>query len=102
MRGRERGVTYLELVATAAIVMILASAVLPLTRVTNKRMRELELRRSLRTMRTSIDRYNADVVAGKICGTDLKLNSDGYPSDLEVLVKGINVCGTPGKKQKYL
>ena len=37
--------TYLELIATAAIVMILAAAILPLARVTVTRQREIELRR---------------------------------------------------------
>ena len=52
-----RGVTYLELVATATIVLILASAILPLGRVAVKRQREIELRRALRELRGGIDRY---------------------------------------------
>jgi general secretion pathway protein G len=102
MRTDERGITYLELVATAAIVMILASAVLPLTRITHKRMQEIELRRALRTIRNGIDAYAKAAVDGKVCGTDLKLNNDGFPADLEVLVKGVNWCGMPNKKLKFL
>ncbi len=97
-----RGVTYLELVATAAILMILASAILPLARVTTKRTRELELRRSLREIRTAIDRYHLAVEQGAIGGTDVKLGSEGYPPDLETLVKGVNRVGAVGKKLKYL
>ena len=62
MRDRAiRGVTYLELLATAAILMILASAILPLGRVAQKRHDEIELRRALRTMRRAIDQYKAAV-----------------------------------------
>ena len=44
--GVERGVTYLELIAVAAIVGILAAAILPLARVSVTRQREIELRRA--------------------------------------------------------
>lgn len=98
----EAGVTYLELVATAAILMILAGAMLPLGKVTVKRTRELELRRALREMRTAIDRYKAAVDQGQIGGSDVKLGSEGYPPELETLVKGVNRVGSIGKKLKFL
>jgi len=99
---RDRGFTYLEMIATATILMILASAVLPLARVTYKRQRELELRRALREIRTAIDKYKQEVDAGQIGGTDVRLGSEGYPPELETLVKGVNRVGTPGKKLKFL
>jgi general secretion pathway protein G len=100
---RERGVTYLELVAVAAIVTILASAVLPLGRVAVKRQRELELRRSLREVRTAIDRYKLAVDQGQIGGTAVKLGSEGYPEDLESLVKGVTRVGAAAdRKLKFL
>ena len=102
MANRERGVTYLEMVATAGIVMILASAILPLARVTVKRQREIELRRALREIRTAIDKYHAAVEAGQIGGTDLKLGSEGYPPELETLVKGVNQVGKLDHKLKFL
>ena len=98
----ERGVTYLELVATAGIVLILASAVLPLSRVVVKRQKEIELRRALRQMRTAIDAYHTAVENGLIGGVDLKLGSDGYPEDLDVLVEGVSQLGTLGQKLKFL
>jgi general secretion pathway protein G len=97
-----RGVTYLELVATAAIVMILASAIMPLARVTYTRQREIELRRALREIRTAVDRYHLAVEQGAIGGTDVKVGSEGYPPDLEVLVKGVNRVGAIEKKLKFL
>ena len=102
MAARERGITYLELVATAAIVMILASAILPMGRVAVQRQREIELRRELRQMRDAINRYKLAVDQGQIGGTDVKLGSEGYPPELETLVKGVNRVGTVDRKLKFL
>jgi general secretion pathway protein G len=99
---RSRGVTYLELVATAAILMILASAILPMGRVAVQRQREIELRRELRVMRDAINRYKLAVDQGQIGGTDVKLGSEGYPEDLETLVKGVKRVGTVDRKLKFL
>jgi len=95
-------VTYLELIATAAILMILASAILPLGRVAHIRNEEIELRRELRTLRRAIDRYKEAVDAGVIGGTDVKLGSEGYPPDLDTLVDGVNRVGTVDRKIKFL
>jgi len=99
---RSRGVTYLELIATATILMILASAILPMGRVAVQRQREIELRRELRTMRRAIDQYKLAVEQGQIGGTDVKLGSEGYPEDLEILVKGVRRVGTVDRKLKFL
>ena len=99
---RSRGITYLELVATAAILGILASAILPLGRVAVRRQREIELRRELRTMREAINRYKNAVDQGQIGGTDVKLGSEGYPPDLETLVKGVRRVGAVDRKLKFL
>jgi general secretion pathway protein G len=101
--GREqRGFTYLELVATAAIIMIMASAIMPMARVTRKRQKEIELRRELRILRTAIDEYKKMVDAGRIGGMDVKLGSEGYPPTLEILVEGVSPVGTVDKKLKFL
>jgi general secretion pathway protein G len=99
---RCRGVTYLELVATATILMILASAILPMGRVAVQRQREIELRRELRKMRQAVDLYKQAVDQGQIGGTDVKLGSEGYPPDLETLVKGVNRVGALDRKLKFL
>jgi general secretion pathway protein G len=100
--GREAGFTYLEMVATAAILMILASAILPLARVTRTRQKEIELRRQLRVLRTAIDDYKKGVDSGKIGGPDVKVGSEGYPPDLETLVEGVSQVGTVDRKLKFL
>jgi general secretion pathway protein G len=95
-------VTYLELLATAAILLILASAILPLGRVAQRRHDEIELRRGLRIMRRAIDQYKAAVDQGLIGGTDVQLGSEGYPEDLDKLVEGVNRVGAVEGKMKFL
>jgi general secretion pathway protein G len=91
------------MIATAALVTILASAILPLGRVAVTRQREIELRRALREVRTAIDRYKLAVDQGQVGGSDVKLGSEGYPPDLETLVKGVNRVGAlADRKIKFL
>jgi general secretion pathway protein G len=92
-RSPEGGFTYLELVATSFILLILASAILPVAKVGRVRQKEIELRRELRVLRTAIDRFKLAVDQGKIGGTDVKLGSEGYPESLEKLVEGVNQVG---------
>ena len=82
--------------------MVLASAIMPLARVSYTRKKEIELRRALREMRGAIDRYKQAVDQGLIGGTDVKLGSEGYPPDLETLVKGVNRVGAADRKLKFL
>jgi general secretion pathway protein G len=98
----ERGFTYFELLATIIILMILASAILPTAKVVRKRQKEIELRRSLRILRTALDGYKKAVTDGQIGGTDVKVGSEGYPPDLDVLVKGVSQVGKIDVKLKFL
>jgi len=97
------GYTFVELLVVTALLMILASAVLPLAKVTIQRTKEAELRRSLREMRTAIDKYKDAVDAGLIGSIDVKVGSEGYPPDLDTLVEGVGVAGdASGRKLKFL
>ena len=98
----ERGFTYFELLATIIILMILATAILPTAKVLRKRQKEIELRRELRILRTAIDNYKKAVTNGQIGGTDVKVGSEGYPPDLDVLVKGVSQVGKIDVKLKFL
>lgn len=98
-----RGYSFVELLVVSAILLVLASAVLPLSQVTMQRQREAELRRSLREMRTAIDRYKDAVDLGMIGGTDVQAGNEGYPPDLETLVEGVEVTNdATGRKLKFL
>ena len=102
MRRAERGMTFLEILATATIIAILAAAILPLSRVTRQRQKEIELRRTLREIRTAVDRFKDAVDRGQVGGTDVKLGSEGYPESLDKLVEGVSQVGRPGFKLKFL
>ena len=98
-----RGYTFVELVVVSAMLMILASAILPLARVTIQRQREVELHRALREMRTAIDRYKDAADQGMIGSVDLKTGAEGYPPSLDVLVEGVTVANdASGRKLKFL
>lgn len=94
--ARRRGFTLIELVVATAILVILTGLAVPLARVTIKRERERELRHALWEMRDAIDRYKdaADRQAFQI-----KVGTEGYPPDLDTLVKGVDVAG---KKLRFL
>ena len=98
-----RGYTFVELIIVTTIVLILASAVQPLVRVTIQRQKETELRRALRDMRDAIDKFKESADAQMIPATELKPNSEGYPPDLESLVEGVSVANdATGRKLKFL
>lgn len=95
-KGSERGMTLIELVVTSAILAILASTALPIARFTVTRFKEKMLRYDLEQMRDAIDAYKnaADRNAFQI-----KIDTFGYPADLDKLVEGEEV---QGKKLKFL
>ena len=98
-----RGFTFIELLVVTTILLILASAIMPLARVTVQRQREVELRRYLREMRVAIDKFKDAADAGVIGAFDLKAGAEGYPPDLETLVEGVSkVNDQSGTKLKFL
>lgn len=100
---RGDGFSFIELLVVSALLIILASAAVPLAQVTMQRQREVELRRSLREMRTAIDRYKDAVDLGVIGGTDIEARNAGYPPELETLVNGVEVLNDEvDRKMKFL
>jgi general secretion pathway protein G len=97
------GFTFIELLVVTSILLILASAIMPLAKVSIQRTREAELRRELREMRTAIDKYKDAVDTGQIGSTDVRAGSEGYPPSLEVLVEGVSRANdATGTKLKFL
>ena len=93
---RQSGMTLVELIVAIAIMAILATGVLPISRTVVKRQREKELRAALWQMRDAIDRYKDAADRGAF---QIKLGSEGYPPDMDTLVKGVDVAG---KKIRFL
>ena len=103
MIRRADGYTFVELLVVTTIILILASAVMPLAKVAATRQREVELRRTLRELRTSIDRYKDAADQMLISALDIKVGSEGYPPDLETLVEGVPAANdATGRKLKFL
>ena len=96
LRKKERGLTLVELIVAVTILAILAGAAVPLARTTVRRAKERELRRDLWEMRDAIDRYKDAADRGAF---QIKVGTEGYPPDLETLVKGID---SNGKKLRFL
>jgi general secretion pathway protein G len=102
-RARDRGFTFVELLVVTALIAILASAVMPLAHVAIQRQREIELRRTLRDLRTAIDHYKDAADQGMLAATELKLGNEGYPPTLQVLVDGVRASGdATNRKLKFL
>jgi general secretion pathway protein G len=93
---RQRGFTLLEMIVATTILLILMGAAVPVAKLSTKRQKETELRRDLWEMRAAIDRYKeyADRNAFQ-----QKVDSQGYPPDLDTLVKGVDI---QGKKIRFL
>jgi general secretion pathway protein G len=98
-----RGVSLVELVVTLVILSILATLILPSAQMTTKRMKELELKRNLRIIRTAVDdfykSYNDAKTAKKIQDV---INKTGYPETLQQLVDGYDFGGLYNYKRKFL
>ncbi len=90
------GFTLIELIVATAILVILTGLALPMARITIMRAKERELRYDLWQLRDAIDRYKDAADRGAF---QIKVGTEGYPPDLDTLVKGVDVGG---KKVRFL
>ena len=86
------------MVVVVAIVGVMASAAVPFVQFAEHRLKERELRHSLREIRTAIDAYRKAVDEGRIAR---KADSTGYPPNLAVLVEGIADAKMPDARKIY-
>jgi len=95
---RNSGFTFIEVMATVAIISVLAAGILPLSQVMYKRTKELELTNRLRVIRTALDKFEELVDQG----VAPQNTNSGYPESLEVLVNGIDLKEAVAEKKKFL
>jgi general secretion pathway protein G len=88
MFTHRRGFTLVEMLVTLTVLAILAAAVMPIAETAVKRDKEVLLRRALREIREAIDVYKRMADEKKF---EIEDDSEGYPPDLETLVKGVEV-----------
>jgi general secretion pathway protein G len=93
-----RGFSFIELLATLAILSALLLIAVPAARTVVQRQREVELRTALATIRGGIDAYRKAVVEGKVA---TEAGASGYPPDLAVLVEGVEDISTPQRTKIY-
>ena len=98
-RNPEAGMTLIELIIACAILIVLASAALPVARYSIVRGKENELHSDLREMRDAIDRYKDLADRNQI---RVEVGSEGYPPDLETLAKGVQLGASADKKIRFL
>lgn len=89
-RCRSLGFSLVELIIAITILLVLTTMALPLARIAVQREKEHELRYDLREMRAAIDRYKDAADRGAF---QVQIGSNGYPPDLQALVKGIEANG---------
>ena len=99
-RSGEAGMTLLELIIACAILLILATAALPMAKYRVRHTKEGELHRELREMRDAIDRYK-DLADRNLIRVEV--GSEGYPPDLETLLKGVTLGGgNADRKERFM
>ena len=102
-RRPQKGLTLLELMITLTIIMILASIVLPFSKMAARRAKEFELRQTLRLMREAIDEFHQDYLTIPYKGTTIAndiAGESGYPKSLEIMVKGVKNPHSPKETVK--
>ena len=87
---RENGFSLTELISVVIIIAILASAIMPMTKMATIRAKEIELRRVLREMRRAIDLHKKMADEKKI---EVDASGTGYPEEFEHLVEGVELVG---------
>lgn len=97
---RARGFSFIELMASLAIMALLLSIAVPSARLAMQRHHEFELRQALADIRGAIDRYKKASEQGRI---PLKSGESGYPPDLASLTEGVvDVTSPKGAKIYFL
>ncbi|MBD3670664.1 MAG: type II secretion system protein [Gammaproteobacteria bacterium] len=96
------GFSLIEMVATLAIVSILAAMAMPYAKMGIIRNQEFELQRSLREIRNALDEFHRDWKNERHNKLEQTASRNGYPVSLQVLVDGVPLAGQISGRKKYL
>src|SRR5260370_255786 len=98
-RETEAVMTRLELISGCSILNTLDGRALKGAGYSIIRGKETELRRDLREIKDAIDRYKDAADKKQI---RVEVGSEGYPPDLETLVKGVQLGASSDRKIRFL
>ena len=96
--GSARGYTFIEVIATLAIIAVLTSIALPLAEVSAQRKKEEDLRVALHQIRDALDAYRQAGDEGRIVR---KTGDSGYPRNLQILAEGVEDAKSPTGSKIY-
>ena len=99
-KRNRRGFSLVELIVAFSILLTLTAMSVPLARYKVRRDKERDLDIALREIRHAIDKYKDAADKNEI--GPLKLETEGYPETLEMLVEGVKKTGQVDKKFKFL
>lgn len=95
----QAGLTLLELILTCGIMLILSTLALPIAKYAVIRQKEATLRHNLDEIRDAIDRYKDAADHNQI---KVEMGTEGYPPDLETLVRGVSLGTGSDRKIRFL
>ena len=98
MRGGIAGFTFIEMIATLAIIAILTSICVPLSEIASQRRKEDDLRVALRQIRDALDAYRHAGDEGRV---KREAGESGYPRTLRSLVDGVEDPQNPRGARIY-
>ena len=103
LQSSAAGFTFIELVVATFVMLILASAALPIVRISVRRQNERDLKYALKEIRIAIDKFKDAADRQQIAQSELQYGSEGYPASLEVLIEGVAMANdATGRKLKFL
>ena len=98
--SRRQGMTLIELIVAFSILLTLSAMSVPLARYKVRRDKERDLHVALREIRHAIDSYKDAYDKGEL--GQVKIDTEGFPETLEMLVEGVKKNGQVDKKYKFL
>ncbi len=93
------GFTLIELLICIGLLSIISMGILPISKYTYIRLKEIKLRQNLRIIRNAIDEYKEMSDEKKI---EIEFLSSGYPKNIKILATGVQLFGVDQTPKKIL